>query len=102
LRYRTNNEGSFVLYSVGEDGKDDGGDPTPPEPILPNNRNTSWWKGRDAVWPMPASAEEVKAYEDTLTAKVKLIQQTQHWHEADVTNAPAVVRETNASNAKTN
>lgn len=49
LRYRRNADGSFTLYSVGEDGKDDGGDPTPPSPAI----NFDLWSGRDAVWPMP-------------------------------------------------
>jgi len=50
LCYRLNPDGTFVLYSVGEDGKDDGGDPTSvgtvPKPDL--------WTGRDAVWPSAA------------------------------------------------
>jgi hypothetical protein len=29
LRYRPNDDGTFTLYSVGMDRKDDGGDPTP-------------------------------------------------------------------------
>ncbi len=102
LRYRTNNEGSFVLYSAGEDGKDDGGDPTPQGSAMPDNRYSPWWKGRDAVWPMPASAEETKVYEDVLTAKAKLIQETQHWHEGGVTKAPAGVSQPSGTNAKTN
>ncbi len=28
LRYRKDNQGTFLLYSVGENGKDDGGDPS--------------------------------------------------------------------------
>ena len=46
LVYRLNADGTFVLYSVGEDGKDDGGDPRPATPITPE-----LWSGRDAVWP---------------------------------------------------
>ena len=51
LRYRRANE-SFALYSVGDDGTDDGGDPTsqPPRKVL-----YSIWDGRDAVWPQAAS-----------------------------------------------
>ncbi|MBE0545150.1 MAG: hypothetical protein IH623_27750 [Verrucomicrobia bacterium] len=49
LRYRRNPDGTFTLYSVGEDGKDDGGDPTPPSPA----KIFDLWSGRDAVWPMP-------------------------------------------------
>ncbi len=49
LRYRLNADGTFVLYSVGEDGHDDGGDATPPKPIS----QFDLWSGRDAVWPLP-------------------------------------------------
>jgi len=44
---------------VGEDGVDNAGDPTPIEGRKPGFRN-----GRDWVWPRPATAEEVLAYED--------------------------------------
>lgn len=48
LRYRRKGDGSFLLYSVGADGRDDGGDPlpnpgSPPTPPSP-------WPGRDWVW----------------------------------------------------
>jgi hypothetical protein len=47
LRYRLNGDGSFTLYSVGEDGRDDGGDPTSGSAT---NR-FGLWEGQDAVWP---------------------------------------------------
>ncbi len=47
LGYRLNPDGSFTLYSAGEDGRDDGGDATPPSAT---NR-FDLWSGRDAVWP---------------------------------------------------
>ncbi len=50
LGYRPKVDGTYVLYSVGEDGKDDGGDPTP-RPGQPSGL----WTGRDAVWPSPAA-----------------------------------------------
>ncbi|MBA4146811.1 MAG: hypothetical protein H0X66_01765 [Verrucomicrobia bacterium] len=50
LKYRLNPDGTFLLYSVGEDGKDDGGDPTSQN----NVDQHSLWTGRDAVWPTPA------------------------------------------------
>ena len=55
LCYRLNADGTHVLYSVGEDGKDDAGDGTP------SSRYTAGdlWNGRDAVWPTAASDEEV-------------------------------------------
>jgi hypothetical protein len=46
LHYRLRVDGSFLLYSVGEDGKDDRGDPNPP-----SGKNAGLWEGRDAVWP---------------------------------------------------
>jgi hypothetical protein len=64
LRYRLNPDGSFVLYSVGENGVDDNGDSSEilksasPKP----RRFSVWYKRRDAVWPQPATAEEIKAY----------------------------------------
>jgi hypothetical protein len=55
LCYRLNADGTPVLYSAGDDGKDGGGDATPTfakgKPGL--------WEGRDAVWPTAASDEEM-------------------------------------------
>lgn len=59
LRYRPNNDGSFLLYSVGEDGVDDGGDPRPANEA---SKSLYWGKGRDWVWPQAASAEEVEVF----------------------------------------
>jgi hypothetical protein len=59
LRYHLKPDGTFLLYSVGEDGNDDGGDPTSTEPATRVNK--SWWRGIDAVWPSPATKEEVIA-----------------------------------------
>jgi hypothetical protein len=50
LRYRAGSDGRYVIYSVGEDGKDDGGDATPPQGGRPG-----LWEGRDAVWPSLAA-----------------------------------------------
>ena len=52
LRYRPNSDGSFSLYSVGEDGKDDHGDATP----LSSAKTFDLWAGKDAVWPAPEVA----------------------------------------------
>jgi hypothetical protein len=59
LKYRLLPGGKeFVLYSVGEDGKDDGGDPTQQKE---KKLHRDFWDGRDAVWPSPASQEEAQA-----------------------------------------
>jgi hypothetical protein len=53
LRYKLNADGSFLLYSVGENFIDDGGDPNP----IPNSKNTSaFWEKLDVVYPEPASS----------------------------------------------
>ena len=49
LHYRVNPDGTFTLYSVGENGKDDGGNPA-----WTTNALASWLNGMDIVWPKPA------------------------------------------------
>ena len=56
LRYRRETEGGFWLYSIGENGTDDGGNPE----LLAEARK-QWWRARDAVWPQPATREQVQA-----------------------------------------
>jgi hypothetical protein len=48
LCYRLTPQGGFILYSVGVDGVDDGGDATPPG----NSTAPDLWSGRDVVWPL--------------------------------------------------
>ena len=50
LRYRRESGSEFVLYSVGEDGKDDGGK------VTPTVKTAAYeiWSGLDFVWPKPA------------------------------------------------
>jgi hypothetical protein len=60
LRYRRDGEKEFVLWSLGDDLKDDGGDATWPE----DKTKTQWWNARDAVWPQPASAEQIAAWSE--------------------------------------
>ena len=63
IKYRLDAEGSFVLYSVGEDGKDDGGDTT----LLPDKTNRrNLWDRKDWVWPAPALPDEIIAYRKEL------------------------------------
>ena len=47
LRYQLNADGSFMLYSVGEDGRDDGGEPN----SASGTNKFGLWEGKDAVWP---------------------------------------------------
>lgn len=58
LRYRANADGTFTLYSIGSDGEDNGGDPTP----TGSSKSLYWLRGRDWVWPQPATAEEVRNF----------------------------------------
>ncbi len=54
LCYHLKLDGTFALYSTGEDGRDDGGDPTPVNP----KETPGLWNGHDAVWPAAATPEE--------------------------------------------
>jgi hypothetical protein len=55
LRYRLKPDGSFVLYSVGENGRDDGGNPR--SEAARGKEGNDLLSGRDWVWPqaVPAS-----------------------------------------------
>lgn len=46
LCYRLLPDGRFLLYSVGEDGRDNGGDATPKA-----GSSNGLWSGKDGVWP---------------------------------------------------
>jgi len=59
MKYQLNADGSFSLYSVGEDLHDDGGDAAL-QTGRTNLRNL--WARKDFVWPSAASPEEVEAY----------------------------------------
>ncbi|MBI5386152.1 MAG: hypothetical protein HZA90_15890 [Verrucomicrobia bacterium] len=61
LRYRLNADGRFTLYSVGDDGVDNGGDASP-KPNAPTS-SYSVVHGKDLVWPAPATEEEIKEAE---------------------------------------
>lgn len=58
LRYRPNSDGTFLLYSIGDDGIDDGGNPA-----RENGKSRTWQDGRDWVWPQPATPEEIRTRE---------------------------------------
>ena len=57
LRYYLNSDGSFTLYSIGEDGVDDHGDPTPKAKI-----SLTPFDSLDIVWPARATKKEIKEY----------------------------------------
>jgi hypothetical protein len=61
LRYHPNADGTYLLYSIGEDGKDDGGDPTN---TASGSSSFYWQHGRDWVWPQPATPAEVQFFYD--------------------------------------
>jgi hypothetical protein len=65
LRYRLKPDGMFLLYSIGEDGIDNGGDASPAS----KTESFSWQKGRDLVWPCPAIPEEVSAFQQKHASK---------------------------------
>lgn len=58
LRYRLLPEGTFLLWSIGDDLVDDGGDGSTPPAATPGER--LWINGRDLVWPLPGTAREVE------------------------------------------
>jgi uncharacterized protein YerC len=59
LKYRLQPDGQFLLYSVGEDGKDDGGDSS----LRPGQTNLRIaWDRKDVVWPTPANTNELLLY----------------------------------------
>jgi hypothetical protein len=62
LRYRHNADSTFLLYSVGENGQDDGGDPSLEKVVQSSN---FYWQNPHAldwVWPQPATPEEVRNF----------------------------------------
>jgi len=94
LRYRRRDDATFLLYSAGEDGKDDGGDASPPAEDTSTFKQ--WYKMRDAVWPMPATPDEVKKYEAETLQKY-----SQKWPRGGPLPQPRPVRPP-ASTTKTN
>jgi len=71
LRYRGNADGTFLLYSIGENGLDNGGDPTVAKGA--DGKNLQWLNPRalDWVWPQPATEAEIQAYYQKPSSKSK-------------------------------
>jgi hypothetical protein len=62
LRYLRNGDGTFLLYSVGENGLDDGGNSAFPKYVQSSNY---YWQNSEAldwVWPQPATEQEIQNY----------------------------------------
>lgn len=66
LRYRPNQDGSFLLYSIGENKVDDGGSP---KSVKAGSTSLNWEFGYDWVFPQPASAGEVAEYYKEIVKK---------------------------------
>ena len=62
LRYRRNADETFLLYSVGENAVDDGGNPALEKGVESSNFNWQNPHALDWVWPQPATEEEIQAY----------------------------------------
>jgi hypothetical protein len=62
LCYRRNADGTFLLYSVGENGKDDGGNPSLEKGVESSNFNWLNSRALDWVWPRPATEAEIQTY----------------------------------------
>jgi hypothetical protein len=69
LRYRQKADGTFLLYSVGENGKDDGGDPSLEKGVTSSSYNWQSPHALDWVWPQPATEEEIQAYYKQVSTK---------------------------------
>ena len=69
LRYRPNADGTFLLYSVGSNGMDDGGNPSLEKGVT---GSYYYWQNDHAldwVWPQPATEEEIQAYYKKLSSQ---------------------------------
>jgi hypothetical protein len=69
LRYRPKADGTFLLYSVGENGVDDGGDPSLEKGVTSSNYFWQNPHALDWVWPQPATEEEIQAYFKKLSSQ---------------------------------
>lgn len=70
LRYRRNADGSFTLYSIGENNRDDGGNPA----LADDSKSKSLqWQNSNAldwVWPQPATEAEIQKYYEAQAQKL--------------------------------
>lgn len=66
LRYERQDATNYRLWSVGQDGVDQGGDPNRPG----SGELGHWSQGADLVWPRPATPEEVTRYLDETRVRI--------------------------------
>ena len=71
LHYRRNADETFLLYSVGENGVDDGGNPSLESGVTSSNYAWQNPHALDWVWPQPASAAEIQKYYENQAKKLK-------------------------------
>jgi hypothetical protein len=64
LRYKLRSDGDFLLYSVGLDGVDEGGDPRPDGGFLLYWPWNDWPYSRDIVWPRVATPAALEEYRE--------------------------------------
>lgn len=65
FHYHPNADGTFALYSVGENGRDDGGNPSPQKPVNHEEDSGFYWlnpSALDLVWPQPATSQAIQKY----------------------------------------
>lgn len=65
LRYRLRTDGTFLLYSIGANGNDDGGDPSTSQTHGWPYYYWLYWPdpaASDWVWPQPATTEEIQNF----------------------------------------
>jgi hypothetical protein len=62
LRYRLLLDGNFRLYSIGENGKDDNGNPALKNNVEGSTFNWLNSQALDWVWPQPATEAEIESY----------------------------------------
>jgi hypothetical protein len=73
LRYHLNGDGAFLLYSIGKDGKDDGGKVSGSSGVIETGLNSHWldYRTQDLIWPQPATPAEIERYYADEAAKAK-------------------------------
>lgn len=65
MKYFLNPDGSFTLYSVGEDGLNDHGNSS----FASGKIGRSIWDRKDTLWPAPATPEELDDFHKTTLEK---------------------------------